>query len=64
MMEPDDIEPENMNGQPSPDAPSKPEAVVDELAGLKSEIADLKDRLLRAVAETENVRRRSDPRAQ
>lgn len=33
---------------------------IDELAGLKQEIADLKDRLLRALAETENTRRRAE----
>ncbi len=32
----------------------------DEIAALKAEVADLKDRLLRAVAETENVRRRAE----
>ncbi|WP_417456330.1 nucleotide exchange factor GrpE [Kordiimonas sp.] len=32
----------------------------DEVATLKAEVADLKDRLLRAVAETENVRRRAE----
>ena len=32
----------------------------DEVAALKAELADLRDRLLRAVAETENVRRRAD----
>jgi molecular chaperone GrpE len=37
--------------QPAPEAPG------DELAALKTEVADLKDRLLRALAETQNVRR-------
>ncbi|WP_417449097.1 nucleotide exchange factor GrpE [Kordiimonas sp.] len=32
----------------------------DEVAALKAELADLRDRLLRAVAETENVRRRAE----
>ncbi|WP_262692383.1 nucleotide exchange factor GrpE [Kordiimonas aestuarii] len=32
----------------------------EEVAALKAELADLRDRLLRAVAETENVRRRAD----
>lgn len=32
----------------------------DELEALKTEVADLKDRLLRALAETENVRRRAE----
>jgi molecular chaperone GrpE len=33
---------------------------LDEIAGLQQEIADLKDRLLRALAETENTRRRAE----
>ncbi len=32
----------------------------DELSGLKAEVAELKDRLLRALAESENTRRRSE----
>lgn len=36
------------------------EQADDKLASAVTEIADLKDRLLRAVAETENLRRRSD----
>src|ERR1700733_8651539 len=32
----------------------------DEAAGLRSEIAELKERLLRALAETENTRRRAE----
>lgn len=32
----------------------------DEVASLKAEVADLKDRLLRTMAETENVRRRAE----
>jgi len=35
-----------------------PEAEVDPLAALDAEVADLKDQLLRALAEVENVRRR------
>lgn len=45
------------------DAPAEEAAVEmeeDVVAQLKSENAELKDRLLRAVAETENVRRRAD----
>lgn len=45
------------------DAPAEEVAVEmeeDVVAQLKSENAELKDRLLRAVAETENVRRRAD----
>ena len=38
-----------------------PEPTADEIiAGLQSEVTDLKDRLLRAVAETANVRRRAE----
>ena len=35
-------------------------AEVDELVRLKEEVAELKDRLLRALAETENTRRRAE----
>lgn len=35
-------------------------AEADEAAALKAEVADLKDRLLRALAETDNVRKRLD----
>ena len=38
------------------DAPAEP---LDELAALRAEAAELKDQLLRALAETENVRRRA-----
>ncbi len=45
----------------APDASAPQEAQPDDkLAAAHAEIADLKDRLLRAVAETENLRRRSD----
>jgi len=65
-MEPDDIQPESTeNGQAAqggkpqgaPDAATAPH---EEILGLKAEIADLKDRLLRAIAETENVRKRAE----
>jgi molecular chaperone GrpE len=36
------------------------DAQPDEAAGLRAEIADLKERLLRALAETENTRRRAE----
>ncbi len=36
------------------------DAGADEVAKLQAEVAELKDRLLRAVAETENVRRRAE----
>ncbi|TNE65102.1 MAG: nucleotide exchange factor GrpE [Alphaproteobacteria bacterium] len=42
------------------DAPEAASGADDLLAKLQAENADLKDRLLRAVAETENVRRRAD----
>lgn len=37
-----------------------PEPEMDDVAALKVEIADLKDRLLRALAEVENTRRRAE----
>jgi molecular chaperone GrpE len=49
----------------SEDAPQDaPEPENDALAGLHAEIASLKDQLLRALAEAENVRRRGDRSAQ
>jgi len=42
------------------DAPQAQPAPAAETAKLEAEIADLKDRLLRALAETENVRRRAE----
>lgn len=42
------------------EAPAEAEAAAETVEALKAEIADLKDRLLRAVAETENVRRRGE----
>jgi molecular chaperone GrpE len=44
------------NGQANDNA----ETQGDELTRLKSEVAELKDRLLRALAETENTRRRAE----
>jgi molecular chaperone GrpE len=41
-------------------AGSETGAQSDEAAGLRSEIAELKERLLRALAETENTRRRAE----
>ena len=56
--------------EPDPAAPAEGETTIEELLrqatgsgaedALRSEIADLKDRLLRAMADTENVRRRAD----
>lgn len=42
------------------DEPSPAEIEADEVAALKAEAADLKDRLLRALAETENLRKRAE----
>lgn len=42
------------------DEPSAAEVEADEVAALKAEAADLKDRLLRALAETENLRKRAE----
>lgn len=48
----------------SPDMPQAPDAAetveVAELEALRAEVSDLKDKLLRAVAETENLRRRTE----
>lgn len=62
-MEPEDIEPDaTQNGQANGSAGSKPEPAAANDAGidLKSELDELKDRLLRAVAETDNVRKRAE----
>lgn len=50
--------PENGNGQANDNANT--EARADELTRAKEEIAELKDRLLRALAEAENTRRRAE----
>jgi len=42
------------------DEPSLEELEADEIAALRTEVADLKDRLLRALAETENLRKRAE----
>jgi molecular chaperone GrpE len=54
-----------MNGDeedyvPEENAANGEDGARQEIDGLKTEIADLKDRLLRALAESENVRRRSE----
>lgn len=46
--------------EPEPEADVAGEAETDDVAALAAEVADLRDRLLRAVAETENLRRRAD----
>jgi molecular chaperone GrpE len=62
-----DQEPEAQPASPAPDAAAQPAAEaapetppVDPLAAKDAEIAKLKDQLLRALAETENTRRRAE----
>ncbi len=43
-----------------PAAPAEEQPVGEKVAQLEAELADIKDRLLRALAETENVRRRAE----
>lgn len=50
---PNDVETETPRGEPG-------EAAVEAVVRLEAEVADLKDRLLRALAETENLRRRAE----
>ncbi|MBP7240610.1 nucleotide exchange factor GrpE [Amaricoccus sp.] len=52
----DDIEAEFDDAE----EPTEAEVEADEIAALKAEAADLKDRLLRALAETENLRKRAE----
>jgi molecular chaperone GrpE len=66
-MEPSSVDPQTTDQDTAPGDGAEPVEVtakatsgIDEAQGLKTEIADLKDRLLRAVAETENVRRRAE----
>ena len=47
---------DSLNGRPNDNIDES----VDELARLKAEVADLKDKLLRALAEAENTRRRAE----
>ncbi len=51
---------ENPETTAAEDTDSIEEQADDKLSSALAEVADLKDRLLRAVAETENLRRRSD----
>ncbi|GLR50135.1 hypothetical protein GCM10007923_13400 [Shinella yambaruensis] len=50
---PNDVETETPREEPG-------EAAVEAVVRLEAEVADLKDRLLRALAETENLRRRAE----
>jgi molecular chaperone GrpE len=58
--QPTAAEPE-AEAEPEPEAATEPEAAAEaeDAAALTAEVDDLKDRLLRALAETENVRRRA-----
>ena len=47
------------SSDPNLDIPPKPEGVVAEVEQLQAEKADLQDKLLRALAEAQNVRRRA-----
>jgi len=51
---------EDDKNPPDGEANDNSEGQRDELASLKEEVAELKDRLLRALAETENTRRRAE----
>lgn len=51
----DDPEEEQLDGDPS-----AAEVEADEREALRAEVADLKDRLLRALADVENIRKRAD----
>ena len=48
------------DAQPAPDGGMPPPAAEARLPQLEAELAEAKDRLLRALAETENVRRRAE----
>ncbi|HTO40057.1 MAG TPA: nucleotide exchange factor GrpE [Rhizomicrobium sp.] len=54
----DDIE--NQTEAAPAEAPAPVEPPIDEVATLRAEAADLKDRLLRALADAENTRRRGE----
>jgi molecular chaperone GrpE len=55
--EPEDAE--NTDGEPeAPDEPDEPDEP--DVESLQAEVADLSDKLLRALAETENIRRRAE----
>jgi molecular chaperone GrpE len=62
QMEPEAIEPEISVQDQGANTAQGPAAGMpeDEIIGLRAELADLKDRLLRAVAETENSRKRAE----
>lgn len=50
----------NGNGHANENDQGAPESASDDAVALKAEITDLKDRLLRALAEVENTRRRAE----
>ena len=63
-LEAEDIEPaaaedEAVETEAEEEIPDEPEEVIDREAELEAEVAELRDKLLRALAETENVRRRA-----
>jgi molecular chaperone GrpE len=65
-QEPETSESEDAAAAPAPegaapeDAESEESALSNRVLNLEAELADTKDRLMRAVAETENIRRRSE----
>lgn len=52
-------EPEKLVDTPPEDQAPAPEEAGDKVAGLEAQLAEAKDQLLRALAETENTRRRA-----
>jgi len=48
----------DVNGEPTPDDPSNPEAITADRDRLAAELADLQDRYLRRSAEFQNLRKR------
>src|SRR3954469_15146144 len=58
--QPDDTAAQNGNGAPEPAAQAQSEAAPDPIAAAQREAADYKDKLLRTLAEMENLRRRTE----
>jgi molecular chaperone GrpE len=58
--EPQQVSEEVPAETPDPEAPGTPAPAEERIAELEGEVATLKDQLLRALAETENVRRRGE----